>query len=244
MFIRENTQLRQSERRINLGLRSLAWLALIAGMASCASVSVDKHTDTATPQMPQKIYVTLFDTARGEFNVDREGAELVEFKRDLQIMMQVALVTDLSHRLVFATPAIEGSGFSRENAWVIRGEFTRVNQGSRFLRAAIGMGAGGTKVETNVSVYNLSQNSKIPFLTFSTTGGSGAEPGAITGIATDPVVLAVQVALSGIGGLAHGLTEDTKRTDREITAQLSDYMYRSGWIGEDKWIEPKKLDKD
>ena len=30
-----------------------------------------------------------------------------------------------------------------------------------------------------------------------------------------------------------------KRTAREITAELSDYIYKRGWISEDKWIEPK-----
>ena len=70
--------------------------------------------------------------------------------------------------------------------WLIRGEFTRVNQGSRLLRSTIGFGAGGTKVETNVYVYDLSKSSTTPFLTFSTSGGSNAEPGAITGLATDP----------------------------------------------------------
>ncbi|MDD5260787.1 MAG: DUF4410 domain-containing protein [Methylacidiphilales bacterium] len=191
--------------------------------------------------MPQKIYVAVFDTGRGEFNVDRKGTELVEFKRNLQTMMQVALVTDLSHRLILASPTSKVRGFIPENAWLIRGEFTKVNQGSRLLRSAIGFGAGGTKMETNVYVYNLEQNSKTPFLTFSTTGGSGAEPGAITAVATDPVEIAVQIAIGGFGGLAHGLTEDTKRTDREITAKFSDYMYRSGWIAEDKWIKPKNI---
>jgi hypothetical protein len=126
---------------------------------------------------------------------------------------------------------------------VIRGKFVRVNQGSRFLRSAIGFGAGGTKLETMVEVYDLSDLSHRPFLTFSTTGGSNAEPGAITGIATDPLTLGVGVVTGGAGGLAHGLTEDTKRTAREITAELSDYMYRSGWIPEDNWIKPKQLNQ-
>jgi hypothetical protein len=156
-------------------------------------------------------------------------------------MMQTGLVTDLSHRLVPAVPTNKDWGFQPENAWLIRGEFTKVNQGSRLLRGAIGFGAGGTKMETNVYVYDLNQNTNTPFLTFSTTGGSGAEPGAITAVATDPVEIAIQMAAGGAGGIAHGLTEDTARTTREITAELSDYMYRSGWISQDKWIKPKKL---
>jgi len=226
---------------MNLIVKSTAGLAMMLALASCASISVQKAAEQATPQMPQKIYVADFDIANGNFKVDREGAELVEFKRNLRDMMQTASVTDLSHRLIPAVLTTKEQGFQPENAWLIRGEFTKVNQGSRLLRGTIGFGAGGTKMETNIYVYDLNRNSNTPFLTFSTTGGSNAEPGAVTGAATDPVVAAIGVAASGVGGIAHGLTEDTARTAREITAELSDYMYRSGWISKDKWIKPKKL---
>jgi len=193
--------------------------------------------------MPHKVYVGLFDASHAKFKVDREGPELVEFKQNLQGMLQRGMTTDLNRRLIPAVATIDKPhGFRHENAWLIRGEFTTVNQGSRLLRGAIGFGAGGTKLETTVYVYDLNQGSEVPFLTFSTTGGSGAEPGAVTAIATDPVEIAVQMAAGGAGGIAHGLTEDTARTAREITAELSDYMYRSGWISKDKWIQPKKLD--
>jgi len=226
---------------MNAIIKSATGLALIMALASCASISVQKAAEQATPQMPLKIYVADFDIANGNFKVDREGTELTEFKENLRAMMQTASVTDLSHRLVPALPTTKEQGFQPENAWLIRGEFTKVNQGSRLLRGAIGFGAGGTKMETNIYVYDLNQSTNTPFLTFSTTGGSNAEPGAVTGAATDPVVLAIGVVASGAGGVAHGLTEDTARTAREITAELSDYMYRSGWISKDKWIEPKKL---
>jgi len=117
----------------------------------------------------------------------------------------------------------------------VRGEFVKVQQGSRLLRSAVGFGAGGTKLETRVEVYDLAQNSTTPFLTFSTTGGSGAEPGAILAVSADPL----QIAIGGVTGAAHGLSEDTKRTAREITAEFSDYMYKRGWISEDQWIKPK-----
>jgi hypothetical protein len=227
---------------MTLIVKSAAGLALILALTSCASISVDKTAEQATPRMPQKIYVAGFDVANGNFKVDREGFELAEFKQNLCAMMQTASVTDLSQRLIPAVPTTKDQVFQPENAWLIRGEFTKVNQGSRLLRGAIGFGAGGTKVETNIYVYDLNQNSNTPFLTFSTTGGSNAEPGAVTGGATDPVVAAIGVAASGAGNVAHGLSEDTARTAREITAELSDYMYRSGWISKDKWIEPKIAD--
>jgi len=103
------------------------------------------------------------------------------------------------------------------------------------LRSTLGFGAGGTTMETRVEVYDLAQNPGTPFLTFSTTGGSGSEPGAILAFTTDPL----EIAIGGVSGVAHGLSEDTKRTAREITAEFSDYMYKRGWIPEDQWIKPK-----
>jgi hypothetical protein len=227
-------------RFLSLLLPASAVLAL----AACASISVQPNTETSDSQLPKKIYVSGFDATHGEFRVDREKAELADFQENLQFMLQTAMVVDISKRLgIPTTESYADQNFHPENAWVIRGEFTRVNQGSRLLRSTIGFGAGGTKLETNVYVYDLNRSDDKPFLTFSTSGGSNAEPGAITGIATDPVEIAVQAALSGVGGVAHGLTEDSARTAREITAELSDYMYRHGWIPKDKWIKPKALGK-
>ena len=95
---------------------------------------------------------------------------------------------------------------------------------------------------TKVEVYDLSTDDKKPFLTFSTTGGSNAEPGAITAVATTPLMIAIQAAAGSAGGIAHGVSEDTARTARQITAALSNYMYASGWISKDKWIQPKAYD--
>jgi Domain of unknown function (DUF4410) len=214
-------------------------LALAMALSGCASISVQPGTEVDTKKAPEKVYVELFDTSKGEFNVDRDGAELAEFKTNLQQMMLVGTTVDLTKRLIPAS-AIHGDlEKPHQHAWLIRGEFVRVNQGSRLLRGAIGFGAGGTKLETNVFVYDLSDGLKQPFLTFSTTGGSNAEPGAITAIATDPLTIIVEAAASSGGGIAHGLTEDTARTAREITAELSDYMYHHGWITEDQWVKPK-----
>ena len=107
----------------------------------------------------------VFSTEGCEFKVDREGAELADFKKDLQAMMATGISTDLTKRLVFAVPAGKHLP-SPEKAWLIRGSFVRVYQGSRLLRGAIGFGLGGTKLETHVEVYDLADGSDKPFLTF------------------------------------------------------------------------------
>ncbi|MCE0498740.1 MAG: DUF4410 domain-containing protein [Methylacidiphilales bacterium] len=211
------------------------------GLAGCASVSV-KNLDAGGNAFPPAtkpavIYVLPFDTGYGEFNVDRQGAELADFKQNLQQMLSAALTAEIPEHLVPAQAV--NSVPQKTNAWIVCGRFIRVNQGSRLLRSTVGFGAGGTKVETQVFVYNLADSATAPFLTFETTGGSGASPGMV---ATGPGGAAVSVvssAISGVGGVASGLTDDTKRTSRMITATLSNYMYTQGWISKDQRLTPK-----
>lgn len=229
--------------RLNQTGRILVGLTLALLVTGCASVSITPTKEVVIDRMPKRIYVSTFSISHAEFNVDREGKELTEFKRNIQKMMKVAIITDLSDRLIPARAMSRGSSFHPEHAWLVTGRFVLVNQGSRFLRGAIGFGAGGTKMKTKVEVYDLSEDSGSPFLTFSTVGGSNAEPGAITAVATDPLTIVVEAAASSVGGIAHGITEDTQRTAREITAELSDYMFQRGWISDEKWIKPKHVDK-
>ena len=217
-------------------INTLALLLVSLALVSCASISVEDGTERATQKMPEIVYVADFSTAQGDFQVDRKGADLAEFKRNLQLMLKIAIATDLTDRLVPAAAVENKKQSGLKNAWLVRGEFVTVQQGSRLLRSAIGFGAGQTEVETRVQVYDLAQDSSTPFLTFSTTGGSGSEPGALLALSTDPLELAV----GGVSGAAHGLSEDTKRTAREITAEFSDYMYKQGWISESQWIKPKR----
>jgi hypothetical protein len=220
-------------------LRVFLAVAFAFACAGCASISVEPGTNETTRHAPAKVYVEAFNTSQGDFRVDREGAELDDFKKNLQAMMTVGITTDLTKRLIPAEPAGPRRPGDHVPAWVIRGEFVRVNQGSRLLRGAVGFGLGATKLVCKVRVYDLEPGNPQPFLTFDTTGGSNAEPGAITSITTDPLTLAIEAVSGGAGNIAHGLTEDTKRTSREITAELSDYLYHHGWITEEKWVKPK-----
>jgi Domain of unknown function (DUF4410) len=214
--------------------RILARLALSCALTSCASISVDDARASVRQNKPSLVYVTDFSTAHADFEVDRTGDALAGFKSNLQLMLSTGLAKEISDRLVPAIAEGKPANQREKNAWLVRGEFVTVKQGSRLLRSAIGFGAGGTKLETRVQVYDA-QNPGAPFLTFSTTGGSNAEPGAILAFTTDPL----QLAIGGVSGAAHGLSEDAARTAREITAELSDYMYARGWISADQRVAPK-----
>ncbi len=126
----------------------LACFSVVLGLVltGCASISVQPGESASTEQAPQKVYVENFDTTQGDFRVDRDGAELAEFKTGLQAMMSRGISYDLTKRLIPATWVVDHSRFPHQAAWLIEGEFVRVEQGSRLLRGAIGFGLGGTKL--------------------------------------------------------------------------------------------------
>jgi hypothetical protein len=219
----------QSRRKVFLAV-GLLW-----GLAGCASVGVRNPAQAAAnPKLPKQIFVADFDTSKGTFHVSRSGDELVTLQQKTANVLADYLVADLNKSVVPATRQ-NGSRKSRADAWLITGEFLRVNGGSRALRGLIGAGAGGTKMETIVRVYDLSHLSKEPVLQFETSGGSNAEPGAVLG----GMFGALPNALRNAG--ARGVTDDTARTAREITAMVADYYAKNGGQLSGSGLKPKIL---
>ena len=158
------------------------FLLLCSLLCSCASVSVKKiELLTARPptKAPAKILVkppTFHDPG---LRVDRSGAKLETFKYELQEKFTRNLVQRLSKHVSPAQAVAATAPLPRGNYWLITGRFDRVNQGSRLLRSVVGFGAGGTKLDMSVVVYDLSKTTPRPILLIETTGGSNATPGAI-----------------------------------------------------------------
>ena len=203
-------------------------LSLPALLCSCASVSVQgvRDTDAAKPKAkPEHVYVEFFRidrTAAKEHPMRKNPGHL---KTDAQTLLAKALVEDLTKHVAPASLITPGSA-PRGRGWVVSGELTRISEGSRFLRMALGLGMGGTKMETRVTVRNLPGRNP-PFLDFGTTGGSGASPGA----ATNPIPFsALPTALAASG---EGVSDDAARTARMITAEIATYASRRGWIPAD-----------
>jgi hypothetical protein len=210
-------------------------VGLLWGLAGCASVGVRNPTQaTGNPKLPKQIFVADFDTSKGAFRVNRSGDQLVVLQQKTANVLADYLVSDLSKSVIPATRQ-DGSMRTRADAWLITGEFVRVNEGSRALRGLVGLGAGGTKMETVVRVYDLSHRSKEAILQFETSGGSNAEPGAAAG----GLFGALPNALRNAG--ARGVTDDTARTAREITAMVADYYAKNGGQLSGSGMKPKML---
>jgi hypothetical protein len=227
-----------------MGYRLLS-LLLCALLCSCASVSVKKiELLTARPpaKAPTKILVkppTFYDPS---LRVDRSGAKLENFKYELREKFTRNLVRQLSRNVAPAQAVAATAPLPRGNYWLIAGRFDRVNQGSRLLRSVVGFGAGGTKLDMSVVVYDLSRTTPRPFLLIETTGGSNAAPGAL---GTAAYFVTGVTALFSFGslfeGTRSGLTFDTIRTAREVTASLSAFLSERGALPPGEALRPRRL---
>ncbi|MES2572365.1 MAG: DUF4410 domain-containing protein [Verrucomicrobiota bacterium] len=177
------------------------------------------------------IYVVPFSTDGALVKENFARKNKGQLADEAQQLLAEALAADLSKQIAPARVVKRGQVPGRDG-WIISGRFTRIAEGSRILRMGIGLGLGGTKMETDVNVRNLPP-SNPPFLHFATTGGSNAEPGA----ATSPIPFsAAPVALLQTKG---GVTDDARRTARMITATVGEYMVQRGWLAAGQIPKPK-----
>ena len=211
-------------------------------LSGCASISVCKVKPVANQPFvaPKKIYVREFAGAENVFRVDRKGDSLTAFRAKTATQLAVDLVTKLNKSVLLAEALAANSQPPKGNYWLITGTFDRVNQGSKMLRMLIGLGSGGTKVETTVHIFDLSTGKEIEILNFKTSGGSNIEPGPgiLTGGPPDPIDATITILWTN--GLT-GLSKDITRTAKEISAEISDYLSRHGVTPKDPKLKVKLM---
>jgi hypothetical protein len=205
----------------------------------CSSVSVRKSEFSGTSrggQLPKQIFVRPFVVEAQVLRVDRSGEELASFQKNLSL----STAEQLSERLTkYVAPTTLISADEKPPGgpgWLIEGRFDRVNQGSRFLRAVLGWGLGGTKMECTAQVYELwGRKSPQLYAVISTTGGSNAEPGALL---SGPMLAAPRLLLQAS---KNGVSTDARRTARMITAVLSEHLAAEGATLPRPALTPKRL---
>lgn len=235
--IHKKTSLRRAARLVLTGLS--LWLA------SCASVSVDNIRQTsANPPVtaPDEILILPFAWNEDGLRVDRKGKDFETFRAELQARLNRHLIKKLGTHVAPARVISTEDSLPQGNYWLLTGRFARINQGSRLLRSTLGLGAGGTKMETIVVVQDLSGKVPNKFLAFETTGGSNISQG-IGGVVTLPVSgpMALTSLFNAVDGIRSGVSFDTMRTAHEISATLSDYLHERDALGKRPHIKPKRL---
>lgn len=144
---------------------------------------------------------------------------------EAQTLLKAALISELN-KMGIASAEVGANRQSSAGGWVVRGKITRLAEGNRLLRMAIGLGSGGTKIETTTEV--LSANRSKPLLHFATTGGSNAMPGG----ATNPIPFSG--VPTAILRARDGITDDSARTARMIAGTIGNYLADRGWLAREK----------
>jgi hypothetical protein len=199
---------------------AVAVSSFLTGCGSIRTAPLPSATAKLTPNPPY-IYVAPFDTSTAKWLVGREGVDLINFKEDFQTNFAHQLET----RLQKLAPT-EGRWVNDlpDHGWLVTGEFVTVFQGSRALRATMGLGLGETTLQTNVYVYDLDV-SKTQYVLAFRTGVPDTKHDTGAGSGSAPAGLSALGEPASVGmGLGSGLKLDTTRTCREIVAILAQYM--------------------
>lgn len=228
-----------------MDLKLLLSLAVAITFCSCSSVGVHslQTNRVAVREAPSRIWVERFSAPLSAFQLGERPASEKRVLRD-------AIVTNLARSTSgqLNTHAANSSVLGAEStpspgSWIVRGQIQRVDQGSRALRAGIGLGAGRTEMRTSVTVFKVTAAGLVPLLRFNTTGSSGLEPGVALGIATGGVGTVLSAASAGgtlLMGSLPGVNTDIDRTSYEIAAVLSLYLQDRGLLGRSRIpIQPK-----
>ncbi len=212
---------------------SLLLTILFPALVSCSSISVKDVKKSNVPRSkPERIYVSDFDTRDTQVTGKRDS-KTGDLKKQASDLLSEAIVKNVSHYIVPAERISSSTHRLPASGWLLKGRFIRISPGNKTLRMGVGLGMGGTKLETEVMVSDLASPND-PFLRFVTTGGSNAMPGLLT--STGPTSAVVSILTTSQTGLA----DDSARTSRMIAASLGDYMTGRGWKTKSKGLKVKK----
>lgn len=209
--------------------------AMALSLAGCSSVGVynlHQHGPAATAA-PRSVFVQPYAIRSGALSLgDRPAAETARLGREIQKALADRTVRETRRHAAPAAVLAAGRA-PAPGTWLVRGEIVQVDQGSRAMRAVVGLGAGRTHFRTNVSVFAVDGGGMRKILSFRTRGSSGMEPGAALGVATGGASL-VGTAAGTLAGSLPGVSSDVDRTAYETAAVLSTYLANQGLLGKSR----------
>ena len=175
---------------------SLLFLAVLIGLSlACARTSMNSTRvldDGSKLPAPQLVLIQDYDVGADTVKLDSSvgsklvrsisskdsPAEQIELGRSIAQAMSERMAEDIRK---LGLPAERSTGALPKTGGpflVIRGQLLTVDEGNRFRRFAIGLGAGATEVSAKTRVAILVDGKETPIEEFTVTGKSGRMPGA------------------------------------------------------------------
>lgn len=198
---------------------------------SCQAVTITEEAAPAAlpAEGPSVVCVTDFDLAadavmeksgilggegpvRGRLRERREDRNPSDTAQGMVNLLATTLVAEFGERGVKAERLRGDAAFPKEG-WIVRGQFTEVDEGNRVRRAMIGFGSGKAEMQLHVNVADLAKSPDSPFLVFGTAAESGKMPGAI--VMMNPYVAAAKFVMS-----KNASAKDVKKTASKLAEAI------------------------
>lgn len=125
-----------------------------------------------------------------------------------------------------------------DNTLLVTGRLNEVDEGNRFTRIALGLGAGESLLETEVHVFRVIRGERAEVLSFTTYADSGRMPGVLPAMGVGEVVLGPITVITAIEDAASSgqkiyssqIEYLAGQTAAQVAAYLSQYSADQGWI--------------
>lgn len=168
-------------------------------------------TDTAAPPAPPKLPGFLAKVLPPPPGSPKEPEELARELRDLmsKSLIKELVKAGLDARRIALDALLPVSGL------LVRGEFTRVDQGNQVERAVVGLGKGRTDLQVRVDIVDIAQGASAQIDKVNAAAGSGKTPGAASMIDRHPAAAAARFVLAG-----NDLKKNVKQTATQIAAEV------------------------
>jgi hypothetical protein len=243
--------------------------ALSLGLAGCAAVGLTPEPAQppeaaaainaiyAEPTEPAKIEVRDFDFVVGDVKENgsplHRGINLVRRKTADQradaignqvaeaLSKQTAKKLDKAGLQTVRVPR-DADISMQGNFLLVTGRLIDVDEGNRFTRVAVGLGAGESELETEVRVYRVTNGERAEVLNFRTKANSGKMPGMLASFGAGEFFVGPITLLTGIeDALSSGhmiyvsqIEYLADETGNEVANYLEQYSAAQGWIPERK----------
>jgi hypothetical protein len=250
---------------IRYGVGLAAFVVVAALLSGCATVSVTPqpirppqpaaamNAIEAEPIYPTRVEVRDFDFVVNDVTENRSplnrGIDL--FRRSSADQRQDAIGRDVGEVVSKETAKkLDKAGLHavrvpREidtsvqgNFLLVTGRLVEVDEGNRFTRVAVGLGAGESRLATEVRVYRVTNGERAEVLRFTTRANSGKMPGVAASLGVGEMFVGPITLITGVeDALSSGqkiyvsqIDYLADETGNEVAKYLSQYSAAEGWI--------------
>ena len=204
-------------------------------------------TYTGTPVLPKtgKVVIQDFTVNSAAVNMDESAAgrmhtllsigrepddpaASVALAQQVQNSFAKALVSDLRKSNIEAQRSTGAKAASTEPLLVVSGEVTTINEGDKVKRVMVGLGRGGSVVQTHVVVSSVANGHSTVVLELNLKSESGKKLGALETMGAGS--LAVNAAAGDVGDKQSTVQADAARMAKGVAKQIQKFMIGQNWL--------------